>query len=78
MESNNKTWREQIKSIGGSRVANMMCVKYPTVYRYIKDGSKILPREMSKPLCDAMEKYLTAREYQQFKKSLQSEMTRFL
>jgi hypothetical protein len=74
---NNVTWRETIRTIGESRVARMMGVKYPTVYRYTKEGSTYLPRSMAQRLCDTMEKFLTAREFKQFKNSLKDDMVRF-
>lgn len=69
------TWREQIKSIGGNKVAKAMHVKYPTVYKYIKPGSSAIPRDKIKSLCDAMELLLNKKQYKQFISSLTSEMT---
>lgn len=70
------TWREQIKAIGGNKIARGMGVKYPTVYRYIKPGSKTLPRTLTKKLCKAVEPHLTRREYKDFLNSLSNDVTR--
>jgi len=71
----NKTWREYIKDVGGSKVAVGMGVKYPTVHKYIKPGSKTLPRSLAGNLCRVMKTHLRAREYKKFLDSLSAEAT---
>lgn len=66
-------WREKIKTVGGSKVAERMGVKYPTILRYIRPGSKTIPRRLSADLCEAMKVFLTKREYREFVESLSSE-----
>jgi len=68
------TWREQIKNIGGSKVARAMGVKYPTVHKYIKPGSDTLPRGKTRLLCRAMRQFLTDDEFEHFLNSLSSEI----
>ena len=63
-------WRNEIKKIGGAKVALDMGVKYPTVSRYFRPGTKTFPKGMMKPLCSTVKKYLTDKEFEEFLNSM--------
>jgi len=72
------SWRQQIVEVGPSKIANAMNVKYPTVYKYIRPGSKTVPRDKLKDLCAAMALFLSQEDIEQFRRSLALEKSGFM
>lgn len=73
------TWREMIVKVGTGTVAKEMGVKFPTVHRWSKPGSRGFPRpgphgEM-KSLIPAMQRLLSKEDFIAFLDSLSEEIT---